>query len=84
MKTFKKAYMPDEIKYNGKTYTYNATITGAMNASGTNADTVINTMNSGNLKKGVLVEVMNPKLKGVTDLRGNYYKPSKFIYTTKN
>jgi len=81
MKTFKKTFAPEEIKYNGDTYTINAAISGSMNASQTSAKKVIEALKTTG-KKGVLVQVMSARLKGLRDLHGNVYKPSEFIYTT--
>lgn len=80
MKTFKKTFAPDSINYNGDTYTINIEISASMNVSRTNPQKVIDALKTTG-KKGVLVEVLSTRLKGVTDLHGNLYKPSKFIYT---
>lgn len=80
MKTFKKTYLPEEIKYNGETYKFNGDISAAMKLSRTNPQKTIEAVKSTG-KKAVLVEVMNPKLKGIKDLRGNNYTPSQFIFT---
>lgn len=81
MKTYKKTFAPEEIKYNGDTYTLNAEISGSMKASQTSAKKAIEALKTTG-KKGVLVQVMSARLKGVRDLHGNLYKPSEFIYTT--
>ncbi len=80
MKTFKRTNLPEEIKYNGETYFYNPTISGGMTASGTNPEKVNKAVKSTG-KKAVLVEVLQSSLKGVKDLRGNYYQPRKHIFT---
>jgi orotate phosphoribosyltransferase-like protein len=80
MKTFKKTSLPKSIKYNGETYTYNATISGSMMASGTNPKKVIEAVKSTG-KKAVLVEVLSSRLKKVIDLHGKQYEPTKWIYT---
>ena len=82
MKTFKKSYLPDFINYNGEKYTFNATITGATNTSNTTPKKVIEALKTTG-KKGVLVEVLSNRLKGVTDLHGKQYKPSQFIFTNE-
>lgn len=73
MKQFNRTSKPDAIKYGKKEYTY---------FSGT---TLIRHIveaycKSHNLKM-VQVNVLSRRLKGVTDLHGNPYKPSAFIYT---
>ena len=80
MKTFKRTYIPESIKYNGETYTMNATISGAMSANNTRPVTVLEALKSTG-KKGVLVEVLSLSLKGKTDLHGQEYKPTKWIFT---
>ena len=81
MTTFKKTSLPEEIKYNGETYTHNATISGSMGASNTNPRKTIEAVKSTG-KKAVLVEVLSRNLKGKKDLHGQPYKASQFIFTT--
>jgi hypothetical protein len=81
MKTFNKSYLPETVKYNGNTYTENTTITTAMNKSGTPAKQVLTALKSTG-KKGILINVLNKRLKGVKDLHGNFYEPRPHIYTT--
>ncbi|MDO6737061.1 hypothetical protein [Wenyingzhuangia sp. 2_MG-2023] len=83
MKTFKKSYLPDQIKYNGEIYKLNSTISGGMEASGTSPKKVLEALKTTG-RKGVLVEVHNPRLKNKTDLHGQTYKPSKFIFTNSD
>lgn len=82
MKTFKRTSLPEEIKYNGETYRQNSTITGGMMASNTRPEKVIDALKSTG-KKGILVEVLSSKLKGKTDLHGQPYRASKFIFTNE-
>ena len=81
MKTFKRTSLPEEIKYNGERYTHNATISGAMTASNTSPQKTIEAVKS-TCKKAVLVEVLSRNLRRRTDLHGQPYKPSQFIFTT--
>jgi hypothetical protein len=81
MKTFNKNHLPESVKYNGNTYTHNATISGAMTASATPPHKVLEALKSTG-KKGVVVTVLNKRLKGVRDLHGNFYKPRPHIFTT--
>lgn len=81
MKTFRRTYRPEKIKYNGETYTPNATISGAMLASRTKPEAVAMAVRTTG-KKAVLVEVLSRNLKGKTDLHGKPYEPTKHIYTT--
>lgn len=81
MKTFSRKSMPDKIKYNGEIYTLNPTISAGMKKSNTRPEKVIDAVRSTG-KKAVLVEVLSQELKGKTDLHGNTYKPSKWIFTT--
>jgi len=80
MKTFKKSFLPDSIKYNNENYTLNSTISGGMNVSSTSPKKVIEALKTTG-KKGILVEVLSNNLKGKTDLHGKLYQPSKFIFT---
>lgn len=81
MKTFERTHLPETVKYNGEIYTYNATITAGMNQSNTRPENVIKALKTTG-KKGILVNVLQTNLKGVRDLRGNYYQPRPNIYTT--
>lgn len=80
MKTFNRTHLPESIKYNGELYTHNATISAGMTASGTDPKKVIEAVKSTG-KKAVLVLVLSRRLKGVRDLRGDLYKPTKHIFT---
>lgn len=80
MKTYNKTFLPETITYNNEVYKLNSTISGGMNASRTAPKKVIEALKSTG-KRGILVNVLSKNLKGKTDLRGNYYKPSQFIFT---
>ncbi|MFT6125865.1 MAG: hypothetical protein ACJAVA_000307 [Flavobacteriaceae bacterium] len=80
MKTYKKTSLPENIQYKGDNYKINTTISGSMKMSNTTPKKVIEALKTTG-KKGILVEVLSSRLKGVTDLHGNQYKPSQFIYT---
>ena len=82
MKTFKKSYLPESVTYNGEIYFLNSSISGSMSASGTNPKKVIEAVKSTG-KKAVLVEVLQNSLKGKTDLHGQPYKASQFIFTNE-
>jgi len=80
MKTYRKTFAPEKILYKGDTYTMNGIISGSMKVSNTKPKDTIEALKSTG-KKGILVEVLSSNLKGKTDLHGNQYKPSQFIYT---
>jgi len=82
MKTFKKSFLPDSIKYNNEVYFLNSDISGSMKASETSPKKVLESLKTTG-RKGILVEVLSTNLKGVTDLHGNLYKPSIWIFTVK-
>lgn len=82
MKTFNKSFLPDEVIYNGEKYVLNSQISSAMSLSRTNPKTIIENLKKQG-KKGVLVQVLSNKLKGKSDLYGNEYKPTKWIFTNQ-
>lgn len=73
MKVFNKSYLPTEISYNGKEFvcdfTQSALIHSEQEAK----------------RKGVkvIVNILSNSLKGRTDLHGNPYKASVFIFKEK-
>lgn len=68
------------IRYKNELYTANMRISAAMTASDTPAKQVIETLKKEG-RKGLYVLVVNKNLKGKTDLHGNPYQASKWIYT---
>lgn len=82
MKVFKRTSLPEVINYNNAEYKLNSAISSSMIQSGTNPEKVLEALRSTG-KKGILVEVLSTNLKNRTDLRGQLYKPSKFIFTNK-
>lgn len=81
MKQYNKTYLPDAITYNGNEYKAAAGITSAMIANNTSLQTISETLKKEG-RKMIVVNVLSKRLKGVTDLHGNLYKPSKYIFTT--
>ncbi len=77
MKTYNKTSLPREIVYRGDTYVMNPDLSGVM-ATGIAAKG----WNVG--IKHVCVNVLSNALKGRTDLHGNAYQPTKWIFTIKN
>lgn len=80
MKTFNKTFLPEEIIYNGDKYVLNSQISSAMNLNRTNPKTIVETLKKQD-RKAVLVQVLSNKLKGKSDLYGNTYKPTQWIFT---
>jgi len=80
MKIFNRTSLPEQIKYNGEIYALNTTISAGMNQSSTPPAKVIEALRSTG-KKGILVNVLSRNLKGVRDLHGKEYPPSKWIFT---
>ena len=82
MKQYNKKYLPDSIEYNGETYKVNIEISGAMRDNKTPLRTISATLKKEG-RKAVLVNVLSSNLKGKTDLHGNLYQPTKWIFTNK-
>ncbi|MFT6879126.1 MAG: hypothetical protein ACJARG_000050 [Arcticibacterium sp.] len=82
MKVFKRTYLPESIKYNNEVFWYNGHISGSMKASNTRPNKVIEALKTTG-KKGIVLEVLSSRLKGKTDLRGNYYRPTVHIFTNQ-
>ena len=80
MKTYSKKYLPESVTYKGETYKMNALISGAMNINNTSVNTIAATLKKEG-RKAILITVLSNNLKGKTDLHGNPYKPTKFIFT---
>lgn len=80
MKTFKVSSLPDSINYKGVDLRLNAFVSGAMNNSGTMPNVINKTLKKEG-RIGVLVLCLSPRLRGKSDLNGNPYQPTKFIYT---
>jgi len=80
MKQFNKTYLPDAITYNGETYKVNSVLSVNMNSN----NVALNSLNA-SLKaqgrKAICVNVLSPNLKGVNDLYGRPYQPTKWIFT---
>ena len=80
MKTFKKPSLPESISHNGSEFTLNTSISSAMHLNNTPISRIAQTLRSEG-RKAVVVEVLSRSLKGKTDLHGNPYKPTKWIFT---
>jgi len=79
MKTFKRASLPETIHYNGDDYKVHIASSAAIfNTS--DAKRECNKFSSHGTK-AVLVEVQPSQLRGVSDLHGQPYKPSIFLFT---
>ena len=83
MKTFRKTSLPDEIIYNGERYTLDMTTSRLTELSRSNPKTIIERLKRQGTKS-VLVQVLSNNLKGKTDLYGNEYKPTEWIFTNNN
>ena len=73
MKTIKRANLPEKVNYNNKIYEFNAELSGKY---AINKSTLLP-------YDAIKVSVLNARLKYKTDLHGNAYKPSEFIFTVK-
>lgn len=80
MKTFKRASLPDSITYKGKVLKLN-TEESAKFSLGTSTEKSISRWLFCIDKTCCKVEVMHRNLKGKTDLYGQPYKPSLFIFS---
>lgn len=81
MKTFKKSYLPDSIEYKGKELTLNVDATSKATINGRSKMCAANDLKDIQDKTVCLVEVTNRNLKGKTDLYGQPYKPTTFIFS---
>lgn len=70
MKVFKRARIPDQVTYNGQIYKVDIELSSAFNID-----------KAKKMPDVLLVEVYNKNLRGKTDLHGNPYKPSEWIFT---
>lgn len=71
MKKFNRTNLPEQIKYNNAIY--------KPDYNGSDVKQRIKQYNTEN-KKFVIVNVLSKNLKGKTDLRGNNYKPTVWIF----
>lgn len=74
MKTFKRTYLPDQIRYNNKVYEVDIELSSLYSMG------KINTIP----KDAIKIEVLSKNLKGKSDLYGKPYVPTIFIFTTDN
>lgn len=81
MKTYNKTSLVEHINYNGHTYTPNAHITATFSANRSSLPNILKDLNEGG-QKAILVQVLSRNLRGKTDLYGNPYQPTLWIYTT--
>lgn len=82
MKQFNKNSLPESIDYNGITYKVNIAISSAMTLNNTPVRTIASTLKAEG-RKAILVNVTNKALRGKTDLHGNPYQPTKWIFTAQ-
>lgn len=80
MKQYSKTYLPDAITYNGEKYKINAAISGAMHSNNTSLNS-INAALKAQGRKAICVNVLSANLRGVNDLHGRPYQPTKWIFT---
>lgn len=81
MKTYNKTFLPDEIIYNGLSYTIDTALTHALKDNTSERIIKLGAKETG--KSVIMVNVLSNNLKGKTDLHGKPYKPSKWIFSTK-
>lgn len=81
MKTFNKTSLVERINYNGLTYTPNAHISATFAANRRSLPNILKDLNKGG-RKAILVQVLSRNLRGKTDIHGNLYQPTSWIYTT--
>ena len=72
MKIFKRRNLPEQIKYNNKTYVRNIDATHAYRNSQRTP-----------IGKFVVVHVLTKRSEESTDLRGNKYQPTVWVFTLK-
>lgn len=78
MKTFNRTSLPESIKYNSRIYTRNDSLSN-LNMQGISLKSYIDTLKyAGN--KVILCNVLSRNLKGKTDLHGQPYKPTQWVY----
>jgi len=77
MKTFNRTYLPSEIKHNNEVYKLEQS---SCNENSSKYD-VMDLMCQG--KKCIRVNVLSRNLKGKTDLHGQPYRPTTWIFTNK-
>ena len=81
MKTYNKTHIPEQIVYKDSIYKPNAAITSAQKLNNTSLKTIAATLKKEG-RKMIVVNCLSNNLKGRTDLHGQPYKPSQWIYTT--
>lgn len=84
MKLFYKCNLPDFVKYNSRIYRNNRELTNQVRDPFTFQ--IKHTGLSDSLKghKVILVHVLARNLRGKTDLHGNLYKGSTWVFTAQN
>jgi len=80
MKTFNRSSLPESIIYNGKIYKCNASESSLM-AQSINISSYLIALKRNGIN-AIIVNVLSKNLKGKTDLHGQPYKPSQWIYTS--
>lgn len=79
MKTFQRASLPEEIKYNGSIYTKDFSLDTHLSKYPEQLRIALESTG----KKVILVKVLARQLKGKLDIHNKPYEPSSFLYTTK-
>jgi len=75
MKNFNRTSLPAQVKYNGKTYEADIKQSSLHFNAGQPLPTG---------KKFITVNVLSRNLRGRTDLHGQPYKPTKWIFTAND
>jgi hypothetical protein len=81
MKTFNRTSLPMTIKYNKRIYTRNDTESSLL-MQGISLNSYINCMKLAG-RKVILCNVLSRNLKGKTDLHGQPYKPTQWVFIHK-
>lgn len=82
MKLFYKTQLPDFVRYNGKFYRINRTLTNQVRDPFTFQVKHTNLSNKLLGHKAILVHVLARRLRGKLDAHNQPYKGSTFIFTT--
>lgn len=85
MKTFNKSFLPEKIMYNGKIFVCNYSVSADINIQNKSVLSIENeAIAITGHKNIILVNVLSKNLRGKTDLHGNNYKPSRWIFTPQS
>ncbi len=79
IRTYKKSYCPESIEHHGQVLTLNGYFSALQHQDKSGQDFAKQLIAQG--KTVAFVQVLNPRLRGKTDLHGQPYKGSKFIFS---